>query len=203
MNAPTAAEVRAAIVTHVAASVDAAAGAAVDLSDDVDLLEDGLLDSFGLLELIGELERRYGVVLAFDDVDLDGDDLTRLGPLSRYVAAAPQRYGAEGAEGSRAGACQPSGRARRSQGPCHPETRRRGRRRGSSAGALRHRIVSTFALETRHSRSRSADRSRPSGPAASSSCRCGWSESERSRSGRACLSAPAHGSRYSASLRAS
>ena len=42
MNAPTAAEVRAAIVTHVAAGVDAAAGAAVDLSDDVDLLEDGL-----------------------------------------------------------------------------------------------------------------------------------------------------------------
>ena len=100
MNAPTAAEVRAAIVTHVAASVDAAAGAAVDLSDDVDLLEDGLLDSFGLLELIGELERRYGVVLAFDDVDLDGDDLTRLGPLSRYVAAAPRRDGAEGAEGA-------------------------------------------------------------------------------------------------------
>ena len=78
-------------------------------------------------------------------------------------------------------------RARRSQGPCHPETRRRGRRRGSSAGGLRHRIVSTFALETRHSRSRSADRSWPWAPQRHPATGAvGRRASDRGRVGRVC-----------------
>lgn len=90
---PTAADVRATIVAHVAAGLNGAPADVGELSDDVDLLEAGLVDSFGLLELIGELERRYGVVLGFEDVGLD--ELTQLGPLSRYVAAAPRSDGPE------------------------------------------------------------------------------------------------------------
>jgi acyl carrier protein len=58
-------------------------------SDDVpgsfDLLLEGVIDSFGIVELIGALEERYGLEVDFDE--LAPDDLTRIGPLSSYVAA--------------------------------------------------------------------------------------------------------------------
>jgi acyl carrier protein len=50
-----------------------------------DLLLEGVIDSFGIVELIGALEERYGVEFDFDE--LAPDDLTRIGPLSSYVAA--------------------------------------------------------------------------------------------------------------------
>jgi acyl carrier protein len=50
-----------------------------------DLLLEGLIDSFGVIEMIGALEERFG--LAFDFDELAPDDLTRIGPLSSYVAA--------------------------------------------------------------------------------------------------------------------
>ncbi|MEZ5098347.1 MAG: acyl carrier protein [Thermoleophilia bacterium] len=53
--------------------------------DDLDLIAEGVTDSFGLLELIGDLEARFGIELDFED--LDPEDLTRLGPFSRYVAS--------------------------------------------------------------------------------------------------------------------
>jgi acyl carrier protein len=65
-------------------------GAAVyfdaDLPDDLDLLSDGLIDSLGLLGLVQELQGRFGESLDFEE--LDADDLTVIGPLSRFVAAA-------------------------------------------------------------------------------------------------------------------
>lgn len=53
------------------------------VEDDFDLRERGLIDSFGVLELIGELEERFGMQLDFED--LDPEILTIVGPLSRYV----------------------------------------------------------------------------------------------------------------------
>ena len=50
-----------------------------------DLLLEGVIDSFGIVELIGALEERYGLEFDFDE--LAPDDLTRIGPLSSYVAA--------------------------------------------------------------------------------------------------------------------
>jgi acyl carrier protein len=50
-----------------------------------DLLLEGVIDSFGIVELIGALEEQYGVEFDFDE--LAPDDLTRIGPLSSYVAA--------------------------------------------------------------------------------------------------------------------
>jgi acyl carrier protein len=49
-----------------------------------DLLLEGVIDSFGIVELIGALEERYGLEFDFDE--LAPDDLTRIGPLSSYVA---------------------------------------------------------------------------------------------------------------------
>ena len=57
---------------------------AADVPSSFDLLLEGVIDSFGIVELISALEERYG--LEFDLDELAPDDLTRIGPLSSYVA---------------------------------------------------------------------------------------------------------------------
>ena len=59
--------------------------ATADVPSSFDLLLEGVIDSFGIVELIGALEGRYGLEFDFDE--LAPDDLTRIGPLSSYVAA--------------------------------------------------------------------------------------------------------------------
>jgi acyl carrier protein len=59
--------------------------APADVPASFDLLLEGVIDSFGIVELIGALEEQYGVEFDFDE--LAPDDLTRIGPLSSYVAA--------------------------------------------------------------------------------------------------------------------
>ena len=51
--------------------------------DDLDLLAAGVIDSFGLLELIAALEDRFGTTLDF--ADLPAEDLTVVGPLTRHL----------------------------------------------------------------------------------------------------------------------
>jgi len=58
--------------------------APADVPDSFDLLLEGVIDSFGIVEMIGALEERYGLEFDFDE--LAPDDLTRVGPLSSYVA---------------------------------------------------------------------------------------------------------------------
>jgi len=40
-------------------------------SDDVDLLETGLVDSVKIVELVLELEQRFGVSLPFEELEID------------------------------------------------------------------------------------------------------------------------------------
>ena len=56
-----------------------------DVPDDLDLLAAGVIDSFGLLELIAALEDRYGTTLDF--ADLAAEELTVVGPLTRHLTA--------------------------------------------------------------------------------------------------------------------
>jgi len=56
-----------------------------ELPASFDLLLEGLIDSFGVIEMIGAVEERFGLEFDFDE--LASDDLTRIGPLSSYVAA--------------------------------------------------------------------------------------------------------------------
>jgi acyl carrier protein len=58
------------------------------VSDEFNMLAEGLLDSLGFVELMAELERRLGIEI--DLGDLDPDELTTLGPLARYIVS---RYG--------------------------------------------------------------------------------------------------------------
>ncbi len=55
-----------------------------DITDDCDLLLTGLIDSLGLLELITELEKRYGLEIDFEK--LDPENMTVVGPFCHYVA---------------------------------------------------------------------------------------------------------------------
>ena len=52
---------------------------------DTDLLETGILDSFQFVELLAELEQRFGFRVRIEDIDLD--DLRTLKRIVRKVAA--------------------------------------------------------------------------------------------------------------------
>jgi acyl carrier protein len=54
-----------------------------DIPPSFDLLLEGVIDSFGVVEIIMMLEQRYGFEFDFDE--LPADDLTRIGALAEYV----------------------------------------------------------------------------------------------------------------------
>jgi acyl carrier protein len=55
-----------------------------DLPDDFDFLLSGVIDSFGILEMISAIEDEFRIRL--DLALLDAEDITRIGPVSRYIA---------------------------------------------------------------------------------------------------------------------
>ena len=56
-----------------------------EVPDDFDLLLSGVIDSFGILEMISTLEEEFQVKL--DLAALDAEQMTIVGPLSRFVAS--------------------------------------------------------------------------------------------------------------------
>jgi acyl carrier protein len=84
MPAITAEEVRNFLVSRYAASIQAKTGGIANPADSFDFLIEGVIDSFGVLEMVGEVERKFGLEL--DMSDLDAELITVLGPFSRYVA---------------------------------------------------------------------------------------------------------------------
>jgi acyl carrier protein len=84
MIARSAEAVRAFVLEQVAESLSAKGLTPVATPTDYDLLSEGVIDSFGIIELIGAIEQHFGVTLDFEDVD--PDTVTVLGPLSEHVA---------------------------------------------------------------------------------------------------------------------
>lgn len=84
MTEVTRSDVRAFILDSVAGGLAAKRLEPSSVPDDFDLLLEGLIDSFGLIELLGSLEARFQVEL--DATEIDVDVLTLVGPLSDYVA---------------------------------------------------------------------------------------------------------------------
>jgi acyl carrier protein len=80
MSRLSAAEVR----DYVVRSLDLAP----DTPDDFDLLTSGVIDSFGVIELITDVNERFGLDIDFEELDPEG--LTVVGPFSRHVAAMSQ-----------------------------------------------------------------------------------------------------------------
>jgi acyl carrier protein len=54
-----------------------------DVPASFDLLLEGVIDSFGVVEMIMMLEQRFEVEFEFDE--LPADDLTKIGALAEYV----------------------------------------------------------------------------------------------------------------------
>lgn len=67
-----------------AGAIEAMGLAPAEVQDDFDFLVAGVIDSFGILEMIGALEDEFGIRL--DMAALDAEEITILGPLSIYVA---------------------------------------------------------------------------------------------------------------------
>jgi acyl carrier protein len=61
-----------------------------EIPDDFDLLLNGVIDSFGILEMISAIEDEFQVQL--DLALLDAEDITKIGPLARYVAESANRH---------------------------------------------------------------------------------------------------------------
>ena len=58
---------------------------AASIPDDMDLRARGVIDSLGFLQLIANLEARFG--LAIDFADMAPEQLTNVGALCRHVAS--------------------------------------------------------------------------------------------------------------------
>jgi acyl carrier protein len=54
------------------------------IPDNFDFLLNGIVDSFGILEMVSSIEQQFGIEL--DLASLDAEQMTILGSLSRYVA---------------------------------------------------------------------------------------------------------------------
>lgn len=60
-----------------------------ELPDDFDFLLSGVIDSFGILEMISAIEEEFGIQLDLEA--LDAEQITIIGPLSCYVAENAKR----------------------------------------------------------------------------------------------------------------
>ena len=67
------------------------------IPDDFDLLTEGIIDSMGVMSMIAAVEDQVEAEIDFED--LDDDDLTVIGPFSRFVESISNKTGAQPAEG--------------------------------------------------------------------------------------------------------
>ena len=80
----SAGHVRGFLLDHFSERLSAAGFAAQEVPDDFDLLTKGIIDSFGIMELISAVEERFSVAIDFERLPLE--DLTVIGPFARYVS---------------------------------------------------------------------------------------------------------------------
>jgi acyl carrier protein len=81
----SAAEVRMFVLLELADALAARGLEPRAVPDSFDLLTEGVIDSLGIVEVIAALEQRFLAQIDFEE--LDPEDMTIIGPLSRYVAA--------------------------------------------------------------------------------------------------------------------
>jgi acyl carrier protein len=89
MESRIAQDARDLILAHVDEQLVAKGLTPSDVPPTFDLLLEGVIDSFGVVEVVLMLEREFGFEFDFDE--LDADDMTRVGPLAEYVAQSVSR----------------------------------------------------------------------------------------------------------------
>ena len=84
MNDITPARVRSFLLTRYAEALTLSGVDADEVPDSFDFLLSGIIDSFGILEMVSSIEDEFHVQL--DMAALDAEQITVLGPLCQYVA---------------------------------------------------------------------------------------------------------------------
>jgi acyl carrier protein len=84
MNEITPEKVRGFLLTRYSEAITGLGLDPAEVSDSFDFLLTGVIDSFGILEMISSIEDEFRIQL--DMAALDAEDITILGPLSHYVA---------------------------------------------------------------------------------------------------------------------
>jgi acyl carrier protein len=77
-------QVRQFLLTRYSYTIRAMGFDPAEVPDNFDLLLGGVIDSFGILEMITSIEDEFRIQL--DMASLDAEQITILGPLSQYVA---------------------------------------------------------------------------------------------------------------------
>jgi len=85
MKDVTPSDIRQFLLVKYSGTIEALGLTPADLPDDFDLLLSGVIDSFGILEMISTIEEEFQVEL--DLAALDAEQITIVGPLSRFVAS--------------------------------------------------------------------------------------------------------------------
>ena len=78
------AKVRSFLLTKYAEALNLSGLKADEVPDSFDFLLSGIIDSFGILEMVSSIEDEFRVQL--DMAALDAEQITVLGPLCQYVA---------------------------------------------------------------------------------------------------------------------
>ena len=84
MKPVTSNDIRQFLLVKYSGTIGALGLAPADLPDDFDFLLSGVIDSFGILEMISAIEEEFGIQLDLEA--LDAEQITIIGPLSCYVA---------------------------------------------------------------------------------------------------------------------
>lgn len=83
MSIITAKEVREFIVNFLKESIKERNFTEEDITDNFDLLTEGVIDSLGIIEIIQAIEENFGFEIDFED--LDAENFTIIGPLCQYI----------------------------------------------------------------------------------------------------------------------
>ena len=84
MNDITPAKVRSFLLTKYAEAINMLGLKADEVPASFDFLLSGIIDSFGILEMVSSIEDEFHIQL--DMAALDAEEITVLGPLCQYVA---------------------------------------------------------------------------------------------------------------------
>ncbi|MGA2531556.1 MAG: acyl carrier protein [Candidatus Aminicenantales bacterium] len=84
MTRPTVSEVRSFLLEHFSFTIAANGLNPTEIGDDFDLLEAGVIDSLGVLEMISAVEQRFKITVDFEP--MDPAELTLLDKFSSFVA---------------------------------------------------------------------------------------------------------------------
>ncbi len=90
----SAAEIKRFIVAQLSDALKENDVAEQEITDDLDLMKRGIIDSIGLIQLVSAIEEHFGIEIDFEG--MDAESITIIGPLSRYIEERSKARSANG-----------------------------------------------------------------------------------------------------------